>query len=99
MFLDEVDTILGSRGDTRVPHSVQAQVLSVLLNELDGVGLKTVERRGTQRRHCESEEHPESLQEQQVRFASQLWIEGKKGPDFSILRLIYKITNITKYSL
>ncbi|KAL2088904.1 hypothetical protein ACEWY4_015803 [Coilia grayii] len=68
VFLDEVDSILGSRGDARVAHSVQAQVLSVLLNELDGVGLKTAERRGPQRKLCESEEHPGSQQEQQMEF-------------------------------
>ncbi|XP_041917553.1 spermatogenesis-associated protein 5-like protein 1 [Alosa sapidissima] len=68
VFLDEVDTLLGSRGDTRVPHSVQAQVLSVLLTELDGIGLKTMERRGTQRMLCVSEERPESQQEHQMEY-------------------------------
>ncbi|KAG9273491.1 spermatogenesis-associated protein 5-like protein 1 [Astyanax mexicanus] len=43
VFLDEIDSMVGSRGDGR--SGVQAQVLSVLLNELDGVGFKTTERR------------------------------------------------------
>ncbi|XP_061103044.1 spermatogenesis-associated protein 5-like protein 1 [Conger conger] len=57
LFLDEID-ILGSRGDSSAPHSVQARLLSVLLNELDGVGLKTQERRGTQRERCPPEGSP-----------------------------------------
>ncbi|XP_005998384.2 spermatogenesis-associated protein 5-like protein 1 isoform X1 [Latimeria chalumnae] len=47
LFLDEIDSILGSRSDNRIGHSAQERVLSVLLNELDGVGLKVTERRGT----------------------------------------------------
>ncbi|KAM6980579.1 ATPase family gene 2 protein homolog B [Aplochiton taeniatus] len=46
LFLDEIDSLIGSRSDGQTPHSVQTQLLSVLLNELDGVGLKTQERRG-----------------------------------------------------
>ncbi|KAM5235210.1 ATPase family gene 2 protein homolog B isoform 2-T2 [Ctenodactylus gundi] len=48
VFLDEIDSILGSRSVLRSGCNVQEQVLSVLLNELDGVGLKPVERRGSQ---------------------------------------------------
>lgn len=33
--------------DSQTSHSVQTRLLSVLLNELDGVGVKTLERRGT----------------------------------------------------
>lgn len=47
MFLDEIDSILGSRSVSRTGCNVQERVLSVLLNELDGVGLKTIERRGS----------------------------------------------------
>lgn len=47
MFLDEIDSILGSRSISRTECNVQDRVLSVLLNELDGVGLKTIERRGS----------------------------------------------------
>lgn len=46
MFLDEIDSILGSRSISKTGCSVQERVLSVLLNELDGIGLKTIERRG-----------------------------------------------------
>lgn len=47
VFLDEIDSILGSRSTSKTECSVQEHVLSVLLNELDGVGLKTTERRGS----------------------------------------------------
>lgn len=47
MFLDEIDSILGSRSISKTECNVQERVLSVLLNELDGVGLKTTERRGS----------------------------------------------------
>lgn len=46
IFLDEIDSILGSRAHCRTGHGVSERVLSVLLNELDGVGLKVTERRG-----------------------------------------------------
>ncbi|KAM4832097.1 ATPase family gene 2 protein homolog B isoform X2 [Urocitellus parryii] len=47
VFLDEIDSILGSRSVSKTGCDVQERVLSVLLNELDGVGLKTIERRGS----------------------------------------------------
>ncbi|KAI1889686.1 hypothetical protein AGOR_G00165510 [Albula goreensis] len=68
LFLDEIDSILGSRFDTTAPHSVQARVLSVLLNELDGVGLKTLERRGSHRMSCQPEGTIEFQQEQQMEY-------------------------------
>ncbi|XP_060116071.1 ATPase family gene 2 protein homolog B [Heteronotia binoei] len=46
VFLDEIDSILGSRSVGKTGHGVQERVLSVLLNELDGIGLKVTERRG-----------------------------------------------------
>ncbi|XP_026176200.1 ATPase family gene 2 protein homolog B [Mastacembelus armatus] len=49
LFLDEIDSLIGSRSDSRTPNSVQTRLLSVLLNEMDGIGLKMVERRGTAR--------------------------------------------------
>ncbi|KAM6202769.1 ATPase family gene 2 protein homolog B isoform 2-T2 [Rhynchocyon petersi] len=47
VFLDEIDSILGSRAADKIGCDVQERVLSVLLNELDGVGFKTIERRGS----------------------------------------------------
>ncbi|XP_032712488.1 spermatogenesis-associated protein 5-like protein 1 isoform X3 [Lontra canadensis] len=47
VFLDEIDSILGARSVSKTECNVQERVLSVLLNELDGVGLKTTERRGS----------------------------------------------------
>lgn len=47
VFLDEIDSILGSRSRCKTAHGVSERVLSVLLNELDGIGLKVTERRGS----------------------------------------------------
>ncbi|NXX93919.1 SPA5L protein, partial [Centropus bengalensis] len=47
IFLDEIDSILGSRSHSKTGHGVSERVLSVLLNELDGIGLKVTERRGS----------------------------------------------------
>ncbi|CAN9506686.1 unnamed protein product [Ophioblennius macclurei] len=49
LFLDEIDSLIGSRGDGQTANSVQTRLLSVLLNEMDGVGLRTTERRGTEK--------------------------------------------------
>ncbi|ETE64245.1 Spermatogenesis-associated protein 5-like protein 1, partial [Ophiophagus hannah] len=43
VFLDEIDAILGSRSGTKTGCGVQERVLSVLLNELDGIGLELQE--------------------------------------------------------
>uniref|UniRef100_A0A8D2AJV1 ATPase family gene 2 protein homolog B n=1 Tax=Sciurus vulgaris TaxID=55149 RepID=A0A8D2AJV1_SCIVU len=56
VFLDEIDSILGSRSVSKTGCDVQERVLSVLLNELDGVGFKTIERRG-------SKSNPQEFQE------------------------------------
>ncbi|XP_020496880.2 spermatogenesis-associated protein 5-like protein 1 [Labrus bergylta] len=49
LFLDEIDSLIGSRSNSQTAHGVQTRLLSVLLNEMDGVGLKTLERRGTEK--------------------------------------------------
>ncbi|XP_061889932.1 ATPase family gene 2 protein homolog B-like [Entelurus aequoreus] len=49
LFLDEIDSLIGSRSCSQAPNGVQTRLLSVLLNEMDGVGLKTLERRGEQK--------------------------------------------------
>ncbi|XP_008583330.1 PREDICTED: spermatogenesis-associated protein 5-like protein 1 isoform X2 [Galeopterus variegatus] len=56
VFLDEIDSILGSRSVSKTGCNVQERVLSVLLNELDGVGLKTIERRGSKSNQQEFQE-------------------------------------------
>ncbi len=59
--------MVGSRADGS-SRSVQSQVLSVLLTELDGVGIRTVERRSTGRRIAQLEDvEPEETRLQQVR--------------------------------
>lgn len=47
VFLDEIDSVLGSRSVGTLGCDARERVLSVLLNELDGVGVRTVERRGS----------------------------------------------------
>uniref|UniRef100_UPI0037E886FA ATPase family gene 2 protein homolog B n=1 Tax=Semicossyphus pulcher TaxID=241346 RepID=UPI0037E886FA len=49
LFLDEIDSLIGSRSNSQTANSVQTRLLSVLLNEMDGIGLKTLERRGTEK--------------------------------------------------
>ncbi|XP_031162233.1 spermatogenesis-associated protein 5-like protein 1 isoform X1 [Sander lucioperca] len=49
LFLDEIDSLIGSRSNSQTPNSVQTRLLSVLLNEMDGIGLKTLERRGREK--------------------------------------------------
>ncbi|XP_068179444.1 ATPase family gene 2 protein homolog B [Antennarius striatus] len=49
LFLDEIDSLIGLRSGGGTTNSVQTRLLSVLLNEMDGVGLKTQERRGTEK--------------------------------------------------
>ncbi|KAK5915631.1 hypothetical protein CesoFtcFv8_001203 [Champsocephalus esox] len=49
LFLDEIDSLIGSRSNNQTPNSVQTRLLSVLLNEMDGIGLRTLERRGTEK--------------------------------------------------
>ncbi|XP_027725917.1 spermatogenesis-associated protein 5-like protein 1 isoform X2 [Vombatus ursinus] len=67
VFLDEIDSMLGSRSISKAENGIQERVLSVLLNELDGVGLKTIERRGNKLRlqdNCEEQrEDEEEFQE------------------------------------
>lgn len=65
LFLDEIDTLIGSRSGSDTPQSVQTRLLSVLLNELDGVGFKTLERRGAGK-VLQAEGVEESQPQQQV---------------------------------
>ncbi len=62
VFLDEIDSMVGSRADGS-SRSVQSQVLSVLLTELDGVGIRTVERRSTGRRIAQLEDEETRIQQ------------------------------------
>ncbi|XP_019955031.2 ATPase family gene 2 protein homolog B [Paralichthys olivaceus] len=48
LFLDEIDSLIGSRSNNQ-SSGVHTSLLSVLLNEMDGVGLKSLERRGTEK--------------------------------------------------
>ncbi|XP_072321257.1 ATPase family gene 2 protein homolog B [Eucyclogobius newberryi] len=58
LFLDEIDSLIGCRSSGAGSSGVQTRLLSVLLNEMDGVGLKTEERRGSERvLQAEGEDH------------------------------------------
>ncbi|XP_034349756.1 ATPase family gene 2 protein homolog B [Arvicanthis niloticus] len=56
VFLDEIDSVLGSRSVGTLGCDARERVLSVLLNELDGVGVRTVERRGSKASQQECQE-------------------------------------------
>ncbi|XP_071424315.1 ATPase family gene 2 protein homolog B [Pithys albifrons albifrons] len=71
IFLDEIDSILGSRSRCSTGHGVSERVLSVLLNELDGVGLKVTERRGG-KLQLEAQCQEQSDQERKLEFQETL---------------------------
>nr|XP_021500747.1 spermatogenesis-associated protein 5-like protein 1 isoform X3 [Meriones unguiculatus] len=56
VFLDEIDSVLGSRSVGTLGCDARERVLSALLNELDGVGVRTVERRGSKSNQQECQE-------------------------------------------
>ncbi|KAG8505240.1 Spermatogenesis-associated protein 5-like protein 1 [Galemys pyrenaicus] len=92
VFLDEIDSILGSRLLDKTECSVQERVLSVLLNELDGVGFKTTERRGSksdqQGKHKELKKN-EELECQEVFNRSVMIVAATNRPhvlDDALLR-------------
>ena len=45
LFLDEIDSMVGKRSDTGT-RGVQERVLSTLLNEMDGIGIRLDEKIG-----------------------------------------------------
>lgn len=84
VFLDEIDSILGSRSISRTECNVQDRVLSVLLNELDGVGLKTIERRGSKSDHhgkCKQLEKNEELEFQEIFNSNIMVVAATNRPD------------------
>ncbi|XP_068131501.1 ATPase family gene 2 protein homolog B [Hyperolius riggenbachi] len=81
VFLDEIDAIVGCRSDSKTSSGVQERILSVLLNELDGVGLKTTERRGNQKllegKHCQAD----PMEFQEVINKSVMIVAATNRPD------------------
>ncbi|XP_030354028.1 spermatogenesis-associated protein 5-like protein 1 isoform X2 [Strigops habroptila] len=71
IFLDEIDSILGCRAHCKTSHGVSERVLSVLLNELDGIGLKVTERRGS-KLQLEGQCHEQSDEERKLEFQETL---------------------------
>ena len=71
LFLDEIDSLIGSRSNSQPSNSVHTRLLSVLLNEMDGVGLKALERRGTEK-ILQAEGLEENHAQEQVRYADVL---------------------------
>ncbi|XP_062621901.1 ATPase family gene 2 protein homolog B-like [Saccostrea cucullata] len=48
IFLDEIDSIIGKRSDGTSQRGVQERVLSTLLNEMDGIGIRLDEKTDSQ---------------------------------------------------
>ncbi|XP_009884478.1 PREDICTED: spermatogenesis-associated protein 5-like protein 1, partial [Charadrius vociferus] len=71
IFLDEIDSILGSRSHCKTGHGVSERVLSVLLNELDGIGLKVTERRGS-KLQLEGQCQEQNYEERKLEFQETL---------------------------
>ncbi|XP_048722563.1 ATPase family gene 2 protein homolog B isoform X2 [Caretta caretta] len=67
IFLDEIDSMLGSRSACKTGHGAPEKVLSVLLNELDGVGVKVTERRGN-KLQLEGDRQEQNEKERQLEF-------------------------------
>ena len=40
VFIDEIDSIIGKRSESSKQRGVQERLLSTLLNEMDGIGVK-----------------------------------------------------------
>lgn len=87
IFLDEIDSILGSRSHSKSGHGVSERVLSVLLNELDGVGLKVTERRGN-KLQLEGRCEELSDEERQVLMFPFLYSMNKCSPGVQKLELL-----------
>ncbi|XP_062922337.1 spermatogenesis-associated protein 5-like protein 1 isoform X1 [Mobula hypostoma] len=87
LFLDEIDSIVGSRsGDAASGHSAGQRVLSVLLNEMDGIGHPLSEGRGTRSIPpvCEAgqaEEHERKLEFQEICNKEVIVIAATNRPD------------------
>ncbi|XP_019742295.1 ATPase family gene 2 protein homolog B isoform X1 [Hippocampus comes] len=85
LFLDEIDSVIGSRCNGQAPSSVQTRLLSVLLNEMDGVGLKTLERRGTQKilqvEGAEENQTAEQMSSQEVCNKDVMVVAATNRPD------------------
>nr|XP_056721763.1 ribosome biogenesis protein SPATA5L1 [Euleptes europaea] len=85
VFLDEIDSILGSRSVGKTGHGVHERVLSVLLNELDGIGLKVTERRGNKAEldgDCQEQiEHDKELELQEVFNKDVVVVAATNRPD------------------
>lgn len=85
LFLDEIDSLIGSRSNSQTPNSVQTRLLSVLLNEMDGVGVRTLESRGTEKiLQVEGAEHnhtPEQLDLHEVCNKDVMVVAATNRPD------------------
>ncbi|XP_044210001.1 spermatogenesis-associated protein 5-like protein 1 [Thunnus albacares] len=85
LFLDEIDSLIGSRSNSQTPNSVQTRLLSVLLNEMDGVGVRTLESRGMEKiLQVEGAEHnhtPEQLDFHEVCNKDVMVVAATNRPD------------------
>ncbi|XP_072366021.1 ATPase family gene 2 protein homolog B [Scyliorhinus torazame] len=86
LFLDEIDSMLGSRSlDGTVDHSVKERVLSVLLNEMDGIGHSLAKGRDPERKillpEGEQLEQSKMLEFQEVRNKDVIVVAATNRPD------------------
>ncbi|KAJ7994823.1 hypothetical protein DPEC_G00253460 [Dallia pectoralis] len=85
LFLDEIDSLIGCRSEGNATQSAQTRLLSVLLNELDGVGFRTLERRGPgkilQAEGVEERHLQEQLEYQEVCNREVMIVAATNRPD------------------
>uniref|UniRef100_A0AAV2LMC2 AAA+ ATPase domain-containing protein n=1 Tax=Knipowitschia caucasica TaxID=637954 RepID=A0AAV2LMC2_KNICA len=82
LFLDEIDSLIGCRTQGAGSSSVQTRLLAVLLNEMDGVGLKTDERRGERVLQAEGELHEQQeLDSEEVCNSEVMVVAATNRPD------------------
>lgn len=66
LFLDEIDSIVGKRSEGGSHRGVQERVLSTLLNEMDGIGIRLDDKTDstTSLKEAEGELSPEKVDKQ-----------------------------------
>ncbi|XP_067666570.1 ATPase family gene 2 protein homolog B-like [Haliotis asinina] len=86
LFLDEIDSIVGKRSEGRSHRGVQERVLSTLLNEMDGIGVRLDDKTDSATSHKEAEgeqilEKDNMQQKQKVNNNKVLMVAATNRPD------------------
>ena len=71
LFIDEIESLVGKRSSGAKHKGAQERVLSTLLNEMDGIGLRTEDLQQTPAGHMIAEGES---QEQKVRFLEDILV-------------------------